>query len=65
MVLEKQTFFFKNMVVYRMEGDLGIFLSPPYLTRALTIEFFGSFFSGKARNKIEIYDHINSTQGSI
>ena len=25
MVLEKQTFFFKNMVVYGTEGDLGIF----------------------------------------
>jgi len=41
MVLEKQTLFFKNMVVYGMEGDLGIFLSPPSRTIALTMDFFG------------------------
>jgi hypothetical protein len=57
MVLEKQTFFFKNMVVYGTEGDLGIFLTPPSLTIALTIDFFGGFFSGSPCNKIQKNDH--------
>lgn len=65
MVLEKQTFFFKNMVVYRTEGDLGIFLTPPFLTKAFTIDFFGGLFSGNPHNKNFKYDHIFSTQGSI
>jgi hypothetical protein len=65
MVLEKQTFFFKNMVVYGTEGDLGIFLTPPFLTKALTIDFFGGLFSGSSRNKNQKYDHIFSAQGSI
>jgi hypothetical protein len=52
MVLEKQTFFFKNMVVYDMEGDLGIFLPPPSRTIAITMDFFGGFFSGSPCNKI-------------
>jgi hypothetical protein len=64
MVSEKQTFFFKNMVVYRTEGDLGIFLTPPFLTKALTIDFFGGLFSGNPHNKICKCDHIFSTQGS-
>jgi hypothetical protein len=65
MVLEKQTFFFKNMVVYRMEGDLGIFLTPPSRTIALTMDFFGGLFSGIARNKNLKYDHCFSAQGSL
>jgi hypothetical protein len=51
MVLEKQTFFFKNMVVYGMEGDLGIFLTPPSRTKAITMDFFGSLSDGSSHNK--------------
>jgi hypothetical protein len=65
MVLEKQTFFFKNMVVYGMEGDLGIFLTPPSRTKAITIDFFGSFSDGSPRNKTQKYDHRISALGSI
>ena len=64
MVLEKQTFFFKNMVVYGMEGDLGIFLTPPSRTIALTMDFFGGLFSGSPCNKIQKYDHGFSAHGS-
>jgi len=45
------------MVVYGMEGDLGIFLSPPSRTIALTMDFFGGFVSGNPRNKTQKYDH--------
>jgi hypothetical protein len=65
MVLEKQTFFFKNMVVYGTEGDLGIFLTPPSRTIALTMDFFGDFLSGSPRNKSQKSYHCFSTQGSI
>jgi hypothetical protein len=65
MVLEKQTFFSKNMVVYGMEGDLGIFLTPPSRTKAITIDFFGSFSDGSPRNKTQKYDHCFSALGSI
>ncbi len=64
MVLEKQTFFFKNMVVYGMEGDLGIFQTPPSHTIALTMDFFGGLFYGSPRNKSQKYDHAFSTHGS-
>jgi len=40
------------MVVYRTEGDLGIFLTPPSLTKAITIDFFGGKKCGSLRNKI-------------
>jgi hypothetical protein len=50
MVLKKQKFFFKNMVVYGMEGDLGIFLTPPSRTIAITIDFFGGLSSGNPHN---------------
>jgi hypothetical protein len=65
MVLEKQTFFFKNMVVYGMEGDLGIFLTPPSRTIPLTRDFFGGFSSGNPRNKSKKNDHYFSPLGSI
>jgi len=65
MVLEKQTFFFKKMVVYGTEGDLGIFLTPPSRTIALTMDFFGGFLSGSPRNKNLKNDHAFSTHGSI
>ena len=61
MVLEKQTFFFKNMVVYRMEGDLGIFLTPPSRTIALTMDFFGGLFPGSTHNNC---NHGDKTLGS-
>lgn len=48
-----------------MEGDLGIFLTPPSRTIAITRDFFGDFFSGIARNKTLKYDHYFSAQGSI
>jgi hypothetical protein len=64
MVLKKQTFFFKNMVVYGMEGDLGIFLSPPSFTIAITMDFFGDFSGGSPHTKIKKYDHRFSTHGS-
>ena len=64
MVLEKQTFFLKNMVVYGMEGDLGIFLPPPSRTIAITMDFFGGKCSGSPRNKMEKYDHEFSALGS-
>ena len=64
MVLEKQTLFFKNMVVYGMEGDLGIFLSPPSRTIAITMDFFGGKCDGSPRNKMEKYDHAFSALGS-
>ena len=64
MVLKKQTFFFKNMVVYGMEGDLGIFQTPPSRTIALTMDFYGDFSSGSPRNKMEKYDHEFSALGS-
>ena len=64
MVLKKQTFFFKNMVVYRSEGDLGIFQTPPSRTIALTMNFFGDFSCGSPRNKFQKYDHAFSTHGS-
>jgi hypothetical protein len=51
MVLEKQKFFFKFMVVYGMEGDLRIFLTPPSRTIAITMDFFGGLLSGNAHNK--------------
>jgi hypothetical protein len=51
MVLEKQKFYFKKMVVYGMEGDLGIFLTPPSRTIAITMDFFGGFLSGNPHNK--------------
>jgi hypothetical protein len=38
------------MVVYRMEGDLGIFLTPPSRTIALTMDFFGGLFPGNSHN---------------
>jgi hypothetical protein len=65
MVLEKQTFFFKNMVVYGTEGDLGIFYTPPSRTIALTMDFFGGLSSGSSRNKIQKHDHSFSAHGSI
>jgi hypothetical protein len=64
MVLKKQTFYFKNMVVYRSEGDLGIFWTPPSRTIALTMDFFGDFSSGSPRNKTKKNDHAFSTHGS-
>lgn len=63
MVLEKQTFFFKNMVVYGMEGDLGIFWTPPSRTIALTMDFFGGLSSGSPRNKTQKYHHVFSAHG--
>ena len=64
MVLEKQTFFFKNMVVYGTEGDLGIFLTPPSRTIALTMNFFGGKNHGCSRNKMGKNDHVFSALGS-
>ena len=64
MVLEKQTFFFKNMVVYGMEGDLGIFSTPPSRTIALTIDFFGGKNYGSSHNKNGKNDHVFSALGS-
>jgi len=53
------------MVVYGMEGDLGIFLTPPSRTIALTMDFFGGFLSGSPRNKTLKNDHAFSAHGSI
>ena len=64
MVLEKQTFFFKNMVVYRNKSALLFFRPPPSRTIALTIDFFGGKNRGSSRNKIGKCDHRISTQGS-
>lgn len=52
------------MVVYGMEGDLGIFLTPPFGTIAITIDFFGGFFSGNPHNKSQNNDHCFSAHGS-
>ena len=64
MVLEKQIFFFKNMVIYGMEGDLGIFFTPPSRTKAITMNLFGGKFYGSHHNKIQKDDHTISTHGS-
>jgi len=58
MVLEKQKFIFKNMVVYGMEGDLGIFLTPPSRTITTTMDFFGGKNHGSSRNKMGKSDHV-------
>jgi len=52
------------MVVYGMEGDLGIFLTPPSRTMAITIDFFGGLLSGNTRNKTQKNYHTFSTLGS-